>query len=119
MPYRRPSPSKMTFKTVVEAYDDNDRTLKIWVLGAYYKGSDDYFDKGFGNWLPGDAPELDATVQKWEAEPGMDPAWVAKIVENDALCGEAAIRDGTIQEQADGTFYTPGDIHDPSGDDDY
>ena len=29
------------------------------VEAVYHKGSKDYFDKGYGNWLPGDPDELE------------------------------------------------------------
>ena len=71
--------------TIVEFYDDEDRVLSIWVDYVYHKETSDYFDKSFGNYLPGDPAEMDVTVQKYTAEPGMDPKWVQAILDDDGV----------------------------------
>lgn len=40
----------------------NYHGIDIEVEGTYTPGSKDYFDKDFGNWLPGDPFEIDEII---------------------------------------------------------
>jgi len=95
-------------KTIVEFYDDADRALSIWVDYVYHPGTSAYFDKSFGNYLPGDMAEMDVTVQKYTAEPGMDPEWVQAILADTDSIGDKIIEDGETDEQDRSDDIPPG-----------
>jgi hypothetical protein len=94
--------------TIVEFYDDEDRALSIKVDYVYHKETSAYFDKSFGNYLPGDPAEMDITVQGYEAEPGMDPAWVQAILNDEAAIGDKIIEEGSAEEQDSYDDIPPG-----------
>jgi hypothetical protein len=86
-------------KTIVEYYDDEDRCLSIKVDYTYHKETGAYFDKSFGNYLPGDPAEMDVNVLGYTAEPGMDPAWVQAILADEGAIGDKILEDESTEEQ--------------------
>ena len=46
--------------------EDGETETTIEVVANYSTGSDDYFDKGFGNYLPGDPPDWELLSAKDE-----------------------------------------------------
>ncbi len=70
-------------KVSARIYDSEDRAIEV--VGIVYPGSRDYFDRSFGNWLPGDPAE----VEILEARPLEDGADV-----------EGALADPTKAEDA-------------------
>lgn len=73
----------------VSLYDSEEREVEI--TARYYPGSDAYFDKGFGNWLPGDPEDVEAM----DARAVDEGANVAEVEANtdaifEAVCVAAA-----------------------------
>ena len=101
MPRRR-SPSTVHVQTVLTYYDEVDRELNVKVDVTYHKGSDAYFSKSFGNYLPGDPPEMDIDILGHEAEAGMDPELVKQILNDTAGMEEKILSEGHLDQEDDG-----------------
>jgi hypothetical protein len=82
---RRPSRNEVS----ATLYDSEDRAVAI--RGTYHAGTSDYFCKSFGNWLPGDAEDID--ILGGEAED--EGANVDEVLADVARC-EEAIREAAL-----------------------
>ena len=47
--------------TITRYIEETDTEIEITFEYNYSGGSDDYFDKSFGNWLPGDPEDFEVT----------------------------------------------------------
>lgn len=56
-----------------------DLGVEVDVRGSYYPGTSDYFDKSFGNWLPGDPPEVQVErVSRVGSTDSFDPSTLTR-----------------------------------------
>jgi hypothetical protein len=69
--------------------DSND--LAVAIRGTYHAGTSDYFDRSWGNWLPGDPEDID--ILGGEAED--EGANVEEVLADVARC-EEAIREAAL-----------------------
>lgn len=72
--YRRSYPQTITFTT----YDSEDRAVEV--EATYSPPTRDYFDRSYGNWLPGDPEDIEI-VSVTAIDEGADVAEVEADVE--------------------------------------
>jgi hypothetical protein len=66
-----------------------DLGAEVEITGTYWPGSPDHFDKGYGNWVPGDPPEVE--LKSIRLDPEGTPVDEDSITERDRLAAEDAV----------------------------